>query len=106
MRRAAEVAPKCLLRSLVKKKKRYLKVALMRPNLGKKEGKKKRNRKEYDRSDRGGGCLHVVTGLCPSYGQAYYTAARPVPCNVLCNVLATLQVTFSVTFLWCLQGVS
>ena len=52
------------------------------------EGKEKRNRR--GRSDRGGGCLHLITGLCPSSGHVYYSAARPVPCNILCNALANV----------------
>ena len=54
-----------------------------------KKGEGRRMKKgEGDRSGRGGGCLHLITGLFPSYGQVYATAARLVPCNALCNVLA------------------
>ena len=46
----------------------------------------------------GGWLLHLITGLCPSYGQVYSMAERPDPCNVFCNVLAMLSVTFFVMF--------
>ena len=67
--------------------------------ISKRSGKEKegeaRTREEEEgegerRSDRGGGCLYLITGLCPSYGQVYSTAASPVFCNVLCYALAML----------------
>ena len=97
--RAAEVAPKCLSRSHVKEKKYgSLKVALMWPKHGCKEEEKSRNgeakRKEKENSDRGGGCLDLITRLSPSKGQVYFTAARLVPCNVqcifLCNAICSV----------------
>ena len=66
--------------------------------LSKEEEEKRRSK----RSDRGGGCHHLITGLCPSCGQVYSTAVRPVPCNVLRSVLAMLQAKFSVTLISCL----
>ena len=84
MRRAAEVAPKCLLGSLVVEKK---------TEHGLESGAyvaKRRKRRVKDRSDRGEGCLHLITGLCPSYGQVYSTTARPVLRSVQCYVLAML----------------
>ena len=52
--------------------------------------KRRKRREEKERSDRGGGCLHLITGLCPSYERVYSTAARPVLCSVQCNALAML----------------
>lgn len=42
---------------------------------------------ETKNSDRGGGCLHLITEQCPIYGQGYSTAARPVPYNVPLDVV-------------------
>ena len=84
MGRAAEVAPKRLLGSLMVKKKEHSLES------GAYVAKKREIREEKERSGRGGGCLHLITGLCRSYGQVYSTAARPVLCSVLCNVLAML----------------
>ena len=91
----AEVAPKCLLGSLVveKEKKESLESGayVAERRKGRKEKERRRTKRgEKERSHRGGGCLHLIPGLSPSHGQVYSTAARPVLSSVLCNALSML----------------
>ena len=53
--------------------------------------KKSRNGegRRNERSDRGGGCLVLITGLCLSFGQVFSKEARHVACNVQFNFLCT-----------------
>ena len=57
--------------SYVAKKWKGMREERISKNSRKEEG---RRRKEVGRSDRGGGCLHLITGLCPSHGQVYSSA--------------------------------
>lgn len=108
-RRAAEVSPKSLLTSPVRKKnfRQFEKGAYecgqnMEVKSRRKVGVKKEGERGKRRvlNDRGEGCLDCITELCPSYGRVYSTAPHAVFCNVLCNVLAVLLIheTFSVFF--------
>ena len=95
MPRFAEMAPKCLLGSLVKKED-SLKVALMLPKHGT-EGEKENIRRgeEGVGRDRGRTIRHLInTAQCPCYGQMYLTGSctyrRAVleknPCTIPCNI--------------------
>ena len=76
MLRVAEVAPKCLLGSLVKEKEDSLKVTIMWPKHANEGEKEKSRREEGVGSDQGGADRHLINkAQCPCYWQMYSTGS-------------------------------